>query len=81
MSCELMNCCPFFVDNMKDMPIGAEYIKKKFCFDSYASCNRYLLYKEFGGENIPHDLNPGDYEAMKKVLHCLQKKTGIKIDC
>ena len=74
MSCELTVCCQFFNDHMKNMPKTAEYIKKRLCFDDYSSCNRYRIYKEFGGENIPIDLGPDDIEEVKKVIQCLRKK-------
>ena len=73
MSCELTACCQFFNDNMKNMPKTEEYIKKRLCFGDYASCNRFRIYKEFGGENIPRDFYP-DSEEVKKIIQCLQKK-------
>jgi len=74
MSCELTECCQFFSDHMKNMPMSEEYIKKRLCFGDYASCNRYRIYKEFGGEDIPVDLGPDDIEEVKKVIQCLRKK-------
>ena len=74
MSCELTECCKFFIDNMKSMPKSEEYIKKRLCFGDYASCNRYKIYKEFGGKNIPLGLNPDDTEEVKKIILCLRKK-------
>ena len=76
MSCELAACCQFFSNNMKNMPKTEAYIKKRLCFDNYASCNRFKIYKEFGGENIPVDLGPDDIEEVKKVIECLRKKQG-----
>lgn len=74
MSCELTVCCQFFNDNMKNMPKSAEYIKKRLCFGDNEACNRFRIYKEFGGENIPIDLGPDDIEEVKKVRECLRKK-------
>ena len=59
---------------MKNMPKTAEYIKKRLCFDDYVSCNRFRIYKEYGGENIPIDLGPDDIEEVKKVKQCLRRK-------
>ena len=74
MACEIMACCQFFNDNMKNMPKTAEYIKRRLCSVDYASCNRFRIYKEFGGENIPPNLDPDDTEQVKKVIQCLRKK-------
>lgn len=78
MQCELTACCRFFNDNLKHMPMTARYIKQRLCFDDYASCNRYRIYKEFGGENTPLDLGPVDVEEVKKAIQCLRKKQGLE---
>ena len=73
MTCELLSCCQFFNDNMNNMPKAEEYIKKRHCFGDYASCNRFRIYKELGGEDIPRDFD-SDSEEVKKIIRCLQKK-------
>lgn len=73
MSCELTACCQFFNDNMKNMPKTEEYIKKRLCFSNFELCNRFRIYKEFGGENIPPGLDPDDTEEVKKIIQCLKK--------
>lgn len=74
MACELVECCQFFKDNMKELPKSAEYIRNKLCFGDYQSCNRYRIYQETGGADVPFDLHPNDVEAVKKAAECLQKK-------
>lgn len=74
MACELVECCQFFKDNMKDLPKAAEYIQRKLCFGDYQSCNRYRIYKESGGENVLFGLYPDDQEAVRKVKQCMLKK-------
>ncbi len=78
MSCELTECCQFFADKMKSLPKSAEYIKQKLCRGDHTSCNRFKIYKEFGGENIPPGLDPGDTEEVKKIMQCLRKKQASK---
>lgn len=73
MACELVECCQFFKDNMKDLPKAAEYIQSKLCFDDYQSCNRYRIYKQTG-EHTPFALFPDDQEAIRKVKQCLRQK-------
>lgn len=74
MSCELTECCQFFADKMESFPKAAEYIKLKLCLGDHTSCNRFKIYKEFGGENIPLGLYPDDNEEVKKIIKCLRKK-------
>jgi len=76
-TCELFACCQFFDDNMENLPKTAEYIKNKLCFNDYQSCNRYLMYQKFTGEDIPPYLDPNDTEEVKKLRQCfLRKKTA-----
>jgi len=74
MACEIVECCQFFKDNMRDLPRTAAFIQNKLCFGDYESCNRYRIFKETGGENVPFDLHPDDVEAVKKVKQCILKK-------
>lgn len=74
MACELVECCHFFKDNMKNLPKSAEYIRNKLCLGDYESCNRFRIYRETGGQDVPFDLYPEDVEAVKKAARCLQKK-------
>ena len=74
MSCELMDCCQFFKDNMQGLPKTAEYIKSKLCFGEYGKCNRFRIFKEFGKDSVPYDLNPDDTDQVKKVIRCLQNR-------
>jgi hypothetical protein len=72
--CELMLCCKYFVDNFRHMPETEAYLKENLCCGDYRSCNRFKIYMEFGGENLPLDLDPNDTEAVKKVIQCLRNK-------
>jgi len=74
MACEIMACCQFFNDKMGSFPKTADYIKKYQCLGNYESCNRFRIYKEFGGENIPPFLDPYDTEEVEKVIQCLRKR-------
>ena len=74
MSCELMSCCQFFNDNMKHMPRTAEYMRERLCMGDYRSCNRYKLYKQFGGAQLPYDLDCRDSEEVQKAMQCLRKR-------
>jgi len=73
MACELLACCRFFDDIMKDMPMAKDYIKQKFCFAEYTSCNRYVIFTQYGGGKIPSDFDP-DVEEVEKILQCLRQK-------
>ncbi len=78
MACELLECCQFFKENMQYLPKAAEYIQNMLCFGDHQACNRFRIYKEFGANNIPPDLDPDDTEQVKKVIQCLRKKQEAK---
>ena len=80
MACEIVECCQFFKDNMKNLPKSAEYIQNKLCYGDYESCNRYRIFQQSGGENVPFDLHPDDVEAVKKVKQCMLKKEQAKAE-
>jgi hypothetical protein len=73
-ACEIVQCCQFFKDHMKDLPKSAEYIQNRLCYGDYEACNRFKIYKEFGGSSVPYDLDPDDTEAVHKVILCLRSK-------
>ena len=74
MPCELFDCCQFFNDNMKNLPISADYIRNRVCLADYHSCTRYRIYREYRGEDIPPYLNASDVEEVQKATLCLQQK-------
>jgi len=74
MACELVACCQFFNDKMKDMPKTAAFIKNKLCLSDYESCARYRIYKECGGKSVPLDLFPNNAEEVNKVIQCFRNK-------
>lgn len=78
MPCELTEYCQFFADNMGSFPKTTAYIKLQLCLREHTSCNRFKIYKEFGGENIPPGLDPVDTEEVKKIIKYLLKKQEVK---
>lgn len=75
MVCEIMEYCQFFNDKLESFPKTAEYIRQKQCLGDYESCNRFRIYKEFGGENVPPGLDPYDTEEVNKVIQRLRNKS------
>jgi hypothetical protein len=74
MNCELLACCQFFNNKMKDLPKSAEYIKDKVCRGEYEGCGRYRIFKDYGEQHVPFYLQPDDTEEVNKVIQCLRKK-------
>lgn len=74
MDCELLECCQFFDDHMKDLPKSAEFIKNRLCHGDFPSCSRYRIYKKFGRDDIPPFLYLSDAKQAQKAARCLRKR-------
>lgn len=77
-TCELSDTCIFFNDKMPDMPAVAGYLKGKYCFGNFAACARFLIYREFGRENVPTGLFPNEDEMVPDIAAGLRKKLKVK---
>ena len=73
MACELIEYCHFFNDNMKTMPIAAEYIKAKLCYGNYEHCNRFRMYQQIGGADIQCEPTPSDAEEVEKLIQSFRE--------
>lgn len=73
MACQLLDCCQFFKD-LVNFPRTAEYIRQKLCLGDYESCSRFRIFKGYKGKDALLYLDPGDEEAVKKAIRCLQRK-------
>lgn len=66
-SCDLLNNCPFFNDQM-DMPKTLDICKNQYCKGHYETCARYQVAKAIGREKIPKDLYPFQNDRVKDIL-------------
>ena len=71
MACEILNCCRFFDEKMRDLPKTTAYIKQKMCLDDYRSCSRFRIFNKLREGQIPLELHPDDMEEAKRVMQCL----------
>ena len=64
-SCDLIDKCLFFNDNLKKMPAVALRLKDRFCMGDKSNCARYLIVTTYSLESINAD------PAMKGRFDCL----------
>ena len=74
MACEILECCHFCKTYLGELPKAAEYIRARLCLHDYERCNRYLVYREFGREQVPFGLDPDDATEAERVARCLRDK-------
>lgn len=76
MSCELLECCRFFDDHMRDLPAAAELYQRRLCRGDFHSCTRYQIYKSLGDATLPPFLNANDLEQVHQAARCLAERQG-----
>ncbi len=68
-NCECLPKCPFFNDNMQNMPSIADMMKKRYCLGSNEDCARYMVFKSLGREKVPMDLFPNMTEDANRLIN------------
>lgn len=69
--CECLPKCPFFHDQMEDMPAVSSMIKRQYCQDArtaYSRCARHKIFEKYGRESVPVDLFPVDLDRAHAIL-------------
>ena len=66
--CECLAGCPFFNDQMADMPSMAEHIKERYCRADSENCARYMVFKTLGKPHVPPDLFPREVDRAKQLI-------------
>ena len=64
--CEKQEKCPFFNDQMANMPTMARLMKKQFCLTDKDSCARYQVASK--GIKVPTDLYPAQKNRVELLL-------------
>jgi hypothetical protein len=66
--CECLARCPFFHDNLPNMPASATLTKKRLCQDDFSKCARYMVFRAMGRQGVPRDLYPDDLDRAERIL-------------
>jgi hypothetical protein len=66
--CELIATCPFFNDQMSQMPSMANIIKERYCRGSNTLCARHMVVRMIGREAVPADLYPSQVERADEIV-------------
>lgn len=66
--CEFLSSCPFFNDQMRDMPATAEIYKGRYCRGDKTLCARYMVKTGVGGEHVAQDLFPNQKERAEIII-------------
>jgi len=67
--CEKLSKCPFFNNQLTNMPAVAGLLKQTYCLGDKTSCARYQV--SMAGVPVPTDLFPND---IGRIAHILKKK-------
>ncbi len=66
--CECLSACPFFNDQMAEMPSMSNIIKQRYCRGSNTQCARHMVFRTLGRERIPVDLYPSQTERAEELV-------------
>lgn len=66
--CPILQTCPFFNDQMVDMPASSQILKAAYCKDDYTECARYRVYGSLGRPAVPSNLFPSELERARILI-------------
>ena len=64
--CEKLEKCPFFNNQLQDMPAVSGLLKQMYCLGDKSQCARYEI--SAAGFAVPADLFPDDEPRAKRLL-------------
>lgn len=67
-SCELLETCIFFNNNMADMPSTSEIYKKMYCQNDFEKCARHMIVAALGRGSVPSDLFPNQIDRATLMI-------------
>lgn len=66
--CTCLQGCPFFNDQMADMPSTSEAMKTLYCQGDNSACARYMVFLALGKGKAPSDLFPSQIDRAKQII-------------
>lgn len=66
MECEKLPKCPFFNNQLAEMPAVIGLLKQTYCLGDKTECARYLVSN--AGAQVPSDLFPNDLSRARRLL-------------
>jgi len=66
MECEKLPKCPFFNNQLADMPAVIGLLKQTYCLGDKTDCARYLV--AGAGIQVPPDLFPNDLARAQRLM-------------
>ncbi len=66
--CPKLEKCPFFNDQLANMPTVAAFLKKQYCQDAYLSCARYMVAEALGSPRVPSNLFPSEIQRAREII-------------
>jgi hypothetical protein len=66
--CEKLPACPFFHDQLPDMPEIADRLKAAYCRGDNSECARYMVASTIGPSHVPANLFPRHVFRAQKII-------------
>ena len=72
MECDALATCPFFNDQMAEIPLAGELYKAAYCRGDFRACARYMVRQAYGPAQVPADLYPNEVEQAQAIISGLK---------
>jgi hypothetical protein len=66
MACEKLSPCPFFHENLPNMPSASDALKQRYCLGDPSGCARFQVSK--AGKSVPPDLFPNHQHRVAGIV-------------
>lgn len=66
--CERIENCPFFNDQMANMPATSTLYKHRYCKEDHTRCARLHVLERVGPDAVPTDLFPNQWDRAEKIV-------------
>ncbi len=66
--CDLIDTCPFFLQEMTYLPATQNLMMKNYCRGAYSACARYMVYLVLGVDGVPSDLYPNEHKKAQEIV-------------
>jgi hypothetical protein len=67
-SCKRLSKCPVVKNSDEEPESISGRIKKKYCYNNFSECARYMVLEAVGGEFVPADLMPDQPGRAKEII-------------
>jgi hypothetical protein len=78
--CVKLPTCPFFRDQLPNMPEIAERLKAAYCRGDNRECARFMVVSAVGGSHVPPNLFPRHVVRARRIIERVMAEQSEKAE-